>query len=126
MYIDSSVVISILFEESKRGFCLKKIKEAQFVMSASLLEAEVYSAFAREKVNLLDAKKVLKRISLVYVNRSLDAELEHVFKAGYCRGADALHLAAALMISPDSKDLSFFTFDEQQRSVAKKLGFKIV
>jgi hypothetical protein len=93
------------------------------VHSAQLLEAELRSALRREQrelnIRLLDA------IEWVSPARSLSMEIETVLAAGYLRGADCWHLAAALYLAPNPGDITFVTLHERQRDVAQMLGFVI-
>ena len=57
-------------------------------------------------------------------SRRLTPELTRVLSAGYVRGADAWHIACALLVDPGAKELTFLTLDERQREVAVALGFK--
>lgn len=124
MYIDSSVIVAIIFGEDSRKRCLSILNKAQDVISSALLEAEVLSAVKREGVGEETAKSLLKSISLFQPDSLLSAELDRVFSIGYCRGADAFHLAHALYLDPQTDELPFFTLDKQQEHVAKKLGFR--
>lgn len=57
-------------------------------------------------------------------DRSLQPEIEQTIAAGYLRGADLWHVACALFLVNDPREIAFLTRDERQRSVAKALGFK--
>ena len=46
-----------------------------------------------------------------------------VLDAGQLRGADAWHLACALYLSPEPRELEFLTLDGRQAAVAVALGF---
>lgn len=48
-----------------------------------------------------------------------------VFAADYVKGADAWHLACALYAAGDPRDLTFLTLDRRQRTVARRLGFRL-
>jgi len=59
----------------------------------------------------------------VHPNRPLSGEFERVTAEGYVKGAGLWHLACALFLAPDPKDLSFLTLDRRQEEIARKLGF---
>jgi hypothetical protein len=61
----------------------------------------------------------------VFPNRSLSAEIAAVLALGALPGADAWHLACALYVAEDRRDVAFLTLDERQRAVAKRLGFEV-
>ena len=46
-----------------------------------------------------------------------------MLSAGYLRGADLWHLASALYLAGNPRNLPFITLDERQEVVARKLGF---
>ena len=100
-----------------------RIRGFTTISAHPLLDAEVRSACSRDGVPLPAAE--LATIDWVEVPRPLSEELDRVLTAGYLRGADCLHVATALYMSPDARELTFLTLDERQRSVAKKLGFKV-
>lgn len=124
-YVDTSVVVSLLFERSKNNAeFLKIMNHADEVLSSNLMEAELLSVLRRDRLNFSEALNFLAGISLVLPDRSLLAELGRVFAAGYVRGADAFHLACALYLDPQVSDLVFLTVDKKQDSVAAKIGFR--
>ena len=48
-----------------------------------------------------------------------------MLETGYLRGADLWHVATALYVSPQARNLSFATLDARQNAVAAALGFRI-
>jgi predicted nucleic acid-binding protein len=125
-YVDSSVIVAILFEEVSAKKYRAYLNRNKSNYSASLLEAEVYSAACREKVSFDKAQEILRHISLVFPNASLEKEYQKIFSTGYCRGADAYHLACALYLDSSRKELKILTADQPQANVAKTLGFEII
>ena len=93
------------------------------LLSHPLLNAEVRSACAREGQPVPDTE--LGLIQWIDADRPLSAEIDFVLSTGYLRGADCLHVATALYLSPDANQLTFLTLDTKQRGVAKELGFKV-
>jgi len=87
------------------------------------LEAELRAALSREGV--ADDGSILGRLSWLLPDRPLSAEIGAVLAAGYLRGADLWHLACALYLSPDPRELAFVTLDQQQGAVAAALGFRV-
>lgn len=125
IYIDSSVIISILFSEEVHSGLWANYQQATYALSSHLLEAEVYSAAVREGRTFESAQETMQRITFANIDRSLDEELQKVFSAGYSKGADALHLATALYLDPTAKNLLFLTADSNQKFIAQKLGFRV-
>lgn len=124
-YVDSSVFISVLFREPGWKRQQRRLADADRVVSAALAEAEIYAAVTREHQPLALATELLEGVSLCIPERSLRPEYQAIFACGYCRGADACHLATALYLDPDRATLVFLTNDAQQSRLAARLGMAI-
>jgi hypothetical protein len=57
------------------------------------------------------------------VNRRLTKDFEQILSFGPVKGADLWHLACALCLAAESRELTFPTLDKQQKYIANKLGF---
>lgn len=125
-YLDASVCVGILFGEDKNLKWQRFLNRQEEIVSSALMEPEVFSAAAREKVSLEKAEILLDCVSLIYPDRGLRKEYHRLFSSGYVRGASACHLATALYLDPEAKNLVFVTADNQQKALAKQLGFKVV
>lgn len=101
----------------------KRLKRADRLLSSNLLEAELEAAFRREGVERDPTR--LPRVDWVLPDRSLGDEIRRVLATGYVRGADCWHLATALFIATDPRQLQFLTLDTRQRDLAKALGFAV-
>jgi len=114
-------MVSIAFGE--RGSAESKLRLAEFgfIHSANLLEAELLATLKREGAKA--TMPALERVIWVIPDRPLHAEIRKVLSAGYLRGADCWHLAAALYVAVDPGNLTFLTLDTKQAAVAKALGF---
>lgn len=121
-YIDSSVVVGLLFEEASSSKVQEILASADRLISGTLLEAEVRSAIRRERVEA-DLTHVFAGISWVFPERRLTVELERVLSIAYLRGADVWHLALALYVDPVASELTFLSLDQRQAAVAAELGF---
>lgn len=127
IYVDSSVILALLFEETKSSQYRKLLQgNRRQVFSSSLLEAEVYAAAKREGVPLEVAAGFVDLVSLVFPEESLQRQYLKIFQQGYCRGADAYHLATALYLDHEGKNLVFVTADRIQAVVARAIGFKVI
>ena len=100
-----------------------RIRGFTALLSHPLLDAEVRSACAREGQPVPDI--ALGLIQWIDADRPLSAEIDFVLSTGYLRGADCLHVATALYLSPDTNQLTFLTLDAKQRGVAKEIGFRV-
>ena len=122
-YIDSSALVAIAFSEPSASLLTETIIKCDKVISSSLMEAEIRSAFARENVEFPES--LLSGIGWVLPERPLTKELTTALDAGYLRGADLWHVASALYAVEDPRQVIFATLDNKQESVARAIGFQI-
>lgn len=122
-YVDSSCVVAIALGEPSASRMALRLRTFNRLISNVLLEADVRAACIRERAQVPDAELAL--IHFVPVRRRVGKEINLVLSAGYLRGADCLHVATALVFSPEAPQLTFLTLDERQREVAKALGFGV-
>ena len=121
-YVDSSCLVAIAHGETVAKRIAARLAGFRVILTHPLLDTEVRCACAREGQPLPDAE--LQLVHWIDVDRPLSDEIDRVLSAGYVRGADCLHLATALYLAPDPRDLTFLTLDTRQRDVARALGFK--
>ena len=100
----------------------RQLNESSDIWSSNLLEAEVRAAYSRVGEEFdFDS---LSAINWIFPDRPLTSEILMVVEAGYLRGADLWHLASALYLTPDPREVTFITLDERQAEVARALGFR--
>jgi hypothetical protein len=121
-YVDSSCLVAIALGEPVAKHIAARIAGFRVILAHPLLDAEVRCACAREGQPLPDAE--LQLVHWIDVDRPISDETDRVLSAGYVRGADCLHLATALYLAPDPRQLTFLTLDTPQRAVARALGFR--
>ena len=121
-YVDTSCLVAIAFGEKGAATLARRLQGFDVLAASDLLEAELRSALAREGVKHQPA--MLNAVSWVVPDRPLRAEIAQVLEAGYVRGANCWHLAAALYLAEDPKAISFLTLDQGQAVVAATLGFR--
>jgi predicted nucleic acid-binding protein len=126
LYLDSSVVVAVLFQESGRAHYESALASCEAAFSSYLIEAEACAALTRERMPLRNVEEALEKIHLLAPTRSLRPEYAEIFSSAYCRGADAHHLATALFLDPSRQELVFASADLKQKKIAAKLGFKTV
>ena len=121
-YVDTSAVLSVAFNEPGWETIASRMSDFSYLASSNLLEAEVRSAFARERRTFDPG--ILSNIEWVHYDRSLSPEMTQALNAGYLRGADLWHMATALYIADTPSELTFLTLDLPQRNIAANLGFQ--
>ena len=124
-YVDSSVILTILFQESGWTRWKKIFSSFEDCLSSSLTEAEVLATALRENLDLHLAGKALQTVSLIFPERSLQKECLQILKNGYCHGADLWHVANALYLDPQASHLVFISADDRQRQIAHLAGFRL-
>lgn len=127
-YIDTSVLVALLFDESGADSAREFLKSSKRRISHHLIESEIFSVFHRQGSEYDAAISALNAIEVVYPNVSLrDYSVEIARRYSYLRGADLLHVSCALWLSskrPES--FGFLTLDKKQNSVARDIGFRCV
>ena len=86
-YIDASCLVAIAFAEKAIATGLsRRVNAFDELLSSNLLEAEMRSVFAREKVAVEGSLPF--PVSWILPDRPLTDEITRVLAAGYVRGAD--------------------------------------
>ena len=122
-YADTSAVVTVAFRQPGAVETAHRLNNFDLLTSANLLEAEARAAYARENRQFDDS--ILSKFVWIYPDRPLSHEFAVILGAGYLRGADLWHLAAALYFFPDPSEITFLTLDNRQRAVATELGFQV-
>lgn len=122
-YVDTSALVAIAFGEPGGTVLARRLDSFDELLSSNLLEAELRVALAREGVSA--GENLLTWITWILPDRTLGPEIGRVLSTGYLRGADLWHLASALYVAEEPKELSFVTLDERQRELAGSLGFVV-
>jgi len=122
-YVDTSCLVAIAFGESGGTHAARRLHGVEEIVSSNLLEAELRAAFSREEVPF-DAA-LLSGITWILPDRPLTDEIALVLETGYLRGADVWHIACALFVAGNPRDLGFLTLDDRQAHVAERLGFVV-
>lgn len=120
-YVDSSALIAIAFNEPAGQAMARRLETFTTLLSSNLLEAELRAACHREQLDF--EPEFVADIEWVLPRRPLTAELAAATDAGYLRGADLWHVAAALFVTQEPGSTAFLTLDQRQRAVADALGF---
>ena len=125
-YLDSSLLLAILFGEPRSVSLRRILDRFNDVFSSDLLVAEYLSVAARERVDPGAVLLALRSLSLVLPSRLIESEIHKVLSHGYLRGADLWHVACALFVAASARnELAFLsTRDNTQRRIAARLGFR--
>lgn len=123
-YVDTSCLVAIAFDEPGATRLATRLQRFDRLLASNLLEAELRSALRREGVGGREIP-MLSWLTWIYPNRPLTAEFTRITALGYLKGADLWHLANALFLAPDGRQLAFITLDKRQRDVGAKLGFSL-
>jgi predicted nucleic acid-binding protein len=121
-YVDTSCFVAIALAEAGAAAVTRRLASFDTLHSSNLLEAELFSVLHRGQVT--PDSRALDRIAWINPDRPLHEEINRVLTAGYVRGADCWHLASALYLAKEPREIAFITLDARQRSVARKLGFR--
>ncbi len=123
-YLDTSAVVAIALEEEGGYEVIPRLRQFSRLLSSNLLEAELRATLFRERVSF--DTNILSGMSWVMPNRPIGAECMLALRqGGLLRGADLWHVATALYVSPDPREVAFISLDKKQLAVAGRLGFQI-
>ena len=120
-YVDTSCFVAIAAGERAGANVARRLERFDELRSSNLLEAEFRAALVR--VALPVNTDLLSWLSWVLPDRALSEEIGQVLEAGNLRGTDLWHLACALYLAGNPRDLPFVTLDDRQEAVARQLGF---
>ena len=121
--MDTSCLVAVILNEPRGRETSEYLTRFNRLVASNLLEAELRSALARERVEA-DSAEFLSAISWVLPDRPLTTEFREVLGLGRVKGADLWHLACALFLKRRLAGLSFVTLDRKQRDLAEALGFE--
>ncbi|UCH92441.1 MAG: type II toxin-antitoxin system VapC family toxin [Candidatus Aminicenantes bacterium] len=140
IYIDSSFLLSIIFEEESSEVSGKIWKDYDYRVSSLLLESECLVTLRRfyrgNKNNLesnwlsLKEKKLYDLLEEVNI-RIFDENIAEYIKLkedlSACRALDAIHLATALEFKDNcGAEIKICTYDRNMIKTAKKLNFSVL
>ena len=138
VYLDSSVVLSLLFEESTVSNSIEIWKKSEIRVSSILLETEckiiIKRTYAHNKKKLdkfwkekklSELDRLLEEINLKNIDSTTIENIDKEDILSECRTLDALHLSTAIELQKElGENLFIFSYDKEFNKVAKQLGFK--
>jgi predicted nucleic acid-binding protein len=122
-YVDTSCLLAVAFDEPAAKEWTPRLASYDVLVSANLTEAEFRAALHREDVDGADA--FLDGVRWLLPDRPLGVEIDRVLRIRYLRGADLWHLACALFLAEEPRELDFLTLDANQEEAARALGFGV-
>ncbi|MBP7280127.1 MAG: PIN domain-containing protein [Leptospiraceae bacterium] len=138
VYLDSSVILSIIFQEPTLEKSIEIWKSSTIRISSILLEAEckisikryyfhnkkkLTSTWKNKKLEELD--KLLEEIHSKNIDSSTTQIVANEDILSGCRTLDALHLSTAIEFRNElGEEIIIFSYDKDFNKVAKELKFK--
>lgn len=121
-YLDSSAIVKLAIEERESGPLRRHLRRRGPLTSSALARTEVLRALLDEgDPGLTRGREVLGRLNLVRLNdRVLNAA--GAMLPSELRSLDAIHLATALQLGADVRQL--VTYDERMAEAARVLGLR--
>ena len=140
-YFDSSLILSILFNETRAEEALNIWRNCPIRVSSVLLKFETNISIRRRyksqknKISddwlenkLAGLNKFLKDVFFTAIDENLENSISGYYEElSECKSLDAIHLAAALKISAkyNRNQIRICSFDNNMRDLALRLGFEI-
>jgi hypothetical protein len=133
---DSSAIVPLVCREAESSVCRAWLRADSTVLVWALASTEVISALARKRREgtltpraLLDAKRRLAMLEAAWSEveqyDGVRARARRLLETHPLRAADALHLAAALVVLEErTSGVQFVTFDGRLGEAARKEGFE--
>ena len=133
---DSSAIVPLVCRERESARCRAWLREDPVVVVWALAATEVVSADARKRrEGALSARAVAtakRRLSLledawseIHELDAVRARARRLLETHPLSAADALHLAAALLVTEErTRGVGFVTFDERLAEAAEREGFQ--
>jgi len=122
-YVDSSAIVKLASAETESPALRTYLRPRRPLVSSALARTEVLRALHDEgDEGLTRGRVVLGRVDLIRVNdRILNAA--GTLLPGYLRSLDAVHLATALELGSDVRQL--VTYDARMAEAATTLGLRV-
>ncbi len=134
---DSSAIVPLIVEEASSSACRSLLRADRSIAVWALSRVEVLSAIWREvraermeRAAAMQASKRLDALAAVWTEVdglvAVRARAERVVAVHPLRAADALQLAAALVLSKERPRWPIVTGDRQLANVAELEGFDVI
>jgi len=140
IYIDSSFLLSIIFEEENSEISKTIWKDHDYRVSSILLESEclvtVRRFYNNNRKNLesnwlalkeKELYELLEEVNIRIVDEKIIEYIKLKSELSNCRTLDALHMATALDFKDNlAVDVKICTYDEKMRSLARTMNLPVL
>jgi predicted nucleic acid-binding protein len=124
VYLDSSAIVKLVVQEPESAALRRYLRAHPQRISCSLSRTEVSRAVRHlGPAALHRARQVLRRVDLIQLDDAL-LDAAATLDPRILRSLDAIHLAAAQLVSPDLE--AVITYDRRMADAAALLGFAVV
>lgn len=121
-YLDSSAIVKLAVEEPESGPLRRHLRRRGPLTSSALARTEVLRALLKEgEAGFARGREVLGRLNLVRVNDRVLSTAGAMLPSEL-RSLDAIHLATALQLGDDVRQL--VTYDERMAEAARTVGLR--
>lgn len=123
IYLDSSALVKLVIREPESAALMRFLRRHPRRVSCALARTEVPHAVRHLGSGALRrARSVLTRIDLIRLDEAL-LDAAGALDARVLRSLDAIHLSAALQLSPELD--AVVTYDERMLEAAELLGLAV-
>ena len=124
VYLDSSALVKLVVRESQSAALRRFLRAHPQRVSCGLARTEVLRAVRHlGPAALRRARQLLRRVHLIRVDEAL-LDTAAALDPRILRSLDAIHLAAAQLVSPDLT--AILTYDQRMATAAALLGFTVI
>lgn len=136
-YLDSSVLVKKYFDEYASDTVLNIWKENRYLAISQVGYSEILATInKKQKIEKFSDKvkeNIIKQFKSdwdqlvkIYVDHTINSELERIHSKYLLRGFDAIHLVSAIILFNELEEKTFFlSADDNLATAAKKDGLNI-
>ena len=139
-YVDTSLVLSILFEEDTMEESISLLDNSKSKFSSTITIAECYNNLNKVKVSNVSQKmeiwystkvKELEKILSLLNFKVYDKDIVNLIKTNInligCKTLDSIHLATAMYIKMKTdSEIKILSYDKKMNKVGKKIGLETI
>lgn len=126
---DTSAVVPLVFREIHSPSAQSAFRQAESFFAWDWMQAETEAALARRQARERDWKswaEIRALFQWVHLPTGEWPEIQKQNRSWRLRAVDAAHLYAYRRVAAILPDLRLITFDEEQRALAAKKGFRLL